>query len=162
MKKNPGRKERRNLENFNRRQEGKTKMRKHNGLKENQGIRKKSKGFTLIELVLTLAIIIIVIGIALPSFIGIRDNAQQAVHQTNVRMLEDVATIFALENPGTETIWCPHEGVEADADIEITETNLHDSWNHYIAKWPVNPMKTGSYVVEISEAGKITVSPGVE
>lgn len=41
MKKNPGRKERRALARFSRRQEGKARMRKHNGLKENQGIRKK-------------------------------------------------------------------------------------------------------------------------
>lgn len=41
MKKNPGRKERRALEKRNRDAEGKARMLKHNGLKENQGIRKK-------------------------------------------------------------------------------------------------------------------------
>lgn len=41
MKKNPGRRERRALQRYNRRQKGKERMRKHNGLKENQGIRKK-------------------------------------------------------------------------------------------------------------------------
>ena len=123
----------------------------------------KRNGFTLTELIVTIAILAILMVIALPNFIGFRDSARERAHEANIKILHDSATVFVLENPSTPVIWAPFEGQEADPDIEITETNQHDSWNHYISgKWPENPMKTGSYVVEISETGKITVSPGVE
>lgn len=122
----------------------------------------KRNGFTLTELIVTIAILAILMVIALPNFIGFRDSARERAHEANIKILHDSATVFVLQNPSVSTIWAPFEGQEADPDIEITETNLHDSWNHYIAKWPENPLKTGSYVVEISESGKITVSPGVE
>ena len=123
----------------------------------------RNKGFTLIELIVVIAILAILMVIALPNFIGIRDSARQSAHEANIKILTDSATVFVLENPSTPAIWAPFAGQEADPDIEITDTNIHDSWNHYISgKWPTNPMKTGSYVVEITESGRITVSPEVE
>lgn len=123
----------------------------------------RNKGFTLIELLVVIAILAILMVIALPNFIGIRDSARQSAHEANIKILTDSATVFVLQNPSVSTIWAPFPNQEADPDIEITETNQHDSWNRYFTgKWPANPTKTGSYVVEISESGKITVSPGVE
>lgn len=122
----------------------------------------KRNGFTLTELIVTIAILAILMVIALPNFIGFRDTARQSAHEANIKILHDSATVFVLQHPSTPVIWAPFPNQEADPDIEITETNQHDSWNHYIAKWPENPLKTGSYVVEITESGKIIVSPGVE
>jgi type IV pilus assembly protein PilA len=122
----------------------------------------RNKGFTLIELLVVIAILAILMVIALPNFIGMRDSARERAHEANIKILHDSATAFVLENPSTPVIWAPFENQEADPDIEITDTNMHDSWQKLISKWPANPMKTGSYVVEISETGKITVSPGVE
>lgn len=124
---------------------------------------KSRKGFTLTELIVTIAIIAILMVIALPNYISMRDSARQSAHEANLKILTDSATIFVLENPSVSTIWAPFEGQEANPDIEITDTNQHDGWQKYVAgKWPANPLKTGSYVVEITESGKITVSPGVE
>ena len=119
----------------------------------------RNKGFTLIELIVVIAILAILMVIALPNFIGMRDSARQSAHEANIKILTDSATVFVLQHPSTPVIWAPFPNQEADPDIEITETNLHDSWNHYIAKWPTNPMNTGRYTVEIDETGKITVSP---
>jgi type IV pilus assembly protein PilA len=121
---------------------------------------KSSKGFTLIELIVVIAILLIIMAIAVPAYISHRDSARVAAHESNIKILQDAATVFVLENPSVSTIWAPFEGQEADPELEITETNQHDSWNRYVAnRWPVNPLKTGAYVVEITEAGKITVSP---
>jgi type IV pilus assembly protein PilA len=64
--------------------------------------RNEEEGFTLIELMVVILIIGILIAIALPTFLGARNRAQDKVAQTSVRnALSDAKVIFTDANTYT-------------------------------------------------------------
>lgn len=60
--------------------------------------KKKSKGFTLLELLVVLAIMAILIAIAVPKYKSQRDKAALIAHQANVRILETAAENYYQDN----------------------------------------------------------------
>lgn len=125
-------------------------------------IRKNNKGFTLVELIVVIAILGILGGIAVPKLSESRVKAAQTAHNANVRTLEGAATMFMAENDlptGDEdpVMWDP-KGT----------TNNNDKWALYIQEWPEIPKGlkdendtavTGPYTVEIKSDGTIIVLP---
>lgn len=61
--------------------------------------RKNRKGFTLIELIIVIAILAILAAIAVPSFIGITDNANETVEIANARALVTSINAYNALNP---------------------------------------------------------------
>lgn len=53
-----------------------------------QTLKKKKKGFTLLELLVVLAILAILIAIAIPVYKGQKEKAARTAHNANVRVLE--------------------------------------------------------------------------
>ncbi len=133
------------------------------------------KGFTLIELVVVIAILGILAAIAVPKFAASRENATITAHNANVRTLESAANMFVSENGGVAATWTGqnNEGWEAyiqdwptvpaslegkDAMVsEPIDPNDPAQGNHNVSgKIPNN----ATFKVEISAAGGITVTPG--
>ncbi len=56
--------------------------------------RKNKKGFTLIELIVVIAILAILAAIAIPTFIGVTDNANKTVVLANARTLVSSINAF--------------------------------------------------------------------
>lgn len=78
-----------------------------------------NKGFTLVELVIVLVILAILVGIALPTFMGVRDRAYRAEALQILDELKVVSWAHNLENggtPGTDESW------PLDADLDTPDT----------------------------------------
>ena len=113
------------------------------------------RGFSLVELLVVITIIMILVALAAPIYNGTMQKAREAAHDSNVRVLTGAATMFILDNPRTAAIWAPEAGQVAGETVSGT----HEAWYPYLTEWPENPFDVG-YVVEIDKVGGVVVSPG--
>lgn len=109
---------------------------------------KKKKGFTLIELVIVIAIIGVLAAIAIPRYNAVRRQAANTAHNANVQMLKSAAIL---------------KQSEINDDTPITWTKENHDGNTYLEKWPEIPagadVSENSYTVTIKK-DIITVEPG--
>ncbi|OXZ29013.1 pilus assembly protein PilA [Finegoldia magna] len=65
-----------------------------------QTLKKKKKGFTLLELLVVLAILAILIAIAIPVYKNQKEKAAITAHNANVRVLETAVESYKQDNNG--------------------------------------------------------------
>lgn len=100
--------------------------------------KRKKKGFTLIELIVVIAILGILAAIAVPRFAGTQTRAQERTHDANVRTIESAIGIAQAETGDPLT------------DFDNIQTDLVDTG--YLAEIPTNPLpathaQTGNYTI---------------
>ena len=70
-----------------------------------QKLKKNRKGFTLIELIVVVAILAILAAIAVPSFIGLQDRAQQGVDIANASAIAGALNTYnAMQSASDDQI----------------------------------------------------------
>lgn len=65
---------------------------------------KKKKAFTLIELIIVIAILALLIAIAIPKYQKSNLSAQATAHNANVRVLKNAAILYSIDHPEDKDI----------------------------------------------------------
>ena len=136
--------------------------------------KRNQKGFTLVELIVVIAILGILAAIAVPKFSSSKESAQIAAHNVNVRTLMSVGQMYILENPSLTSevkLVAGGKGTDVDGDLndylekslEIpsglkgkTYLGLESVENEEVK---VEIKKTDNYEVNIKVDGTIVVTP---
>lgn len=109
------------------------------------------KGFTLMEMLIVVAIIAILVAIAIPTFAGQLENARQATDVANIRAAYAEANVKYLSG-GTGEATTPalksKDFSKLDTDTKIGEKSLSD-----IKTEATNPAKGDKITVTVDESG---------
>lgn len=109
----------------------------------NNMILSRKRGFTLIEMIIVISIMLIIMGIAIPVTIGQINKAYERKYLVEAKVIENAVEMYNLEQ-NKSLIW------KSD-DLEKVRYNLIDERKKYITSWPPKLM--------IIENGvKITIS----
>jgi len=87
---------------------------------------KGTSGFTFIELIIVITVIGLLVAIAVPSYIRIRDNSRLSVIYSNLRTIEHAKSEWALENH--KTTGAPIADV-AMLSVYFRSGTIHDALN---------------------------------
>ena len=88
-----------------------------------QRLAREESGFTLIELLVVLIIIAVLLAIAVPSYLGFRDRAQNRAAEANVRSAIPAAEAYYSDN-GTYTGMTVAELKEIDQGLKVTAVKV--------------------------------------
>lgn len=91
----------------------------------------KQKGFTLVELIIVMAILAVLAGLAVPKFGDVLSSSKIKAHNANVRMIQDAVDLYA-----------------ANTNTALTDIDdIDDLVDEYLKEVPDNPTGGAAYTV---------------
>src|SRR3954464_10490645 len=91
--------------------------------------RKRSKGFTLVELLVVIGIIALLISILLPSLSRARETANRVKCGSNLRQIGQAMMLYANENQGSY----PRTNMKSAVTAIITDTTGNNTDKPFVA-----------------------------
>lgn len=111
-------------------------------------MKNRKKGFTVVELVIVIAVIAILSAILIPTFVGLTNKANDAALQENLR---NSYVKYSVENAETADVATQYEVVLSKTEISATENVKVYQYN----------VENGKYV-EVTLSGTFTALGGGE
>lgn len=111
------------------------------------------KGFTLVEIMIVVAIIGLLAAIAIPSFMRARTTSQMNACINNLRQIEAGKDQYSLDKGLTNGAFCTANAAGVNED-EIAFSNLVGGADGYIKQWPLCPAST-------TEPGVVAIMAGL-
>ncbi|WP_164959616.1 prepilin-type N-terminal cleavage/methylation domain-containing protein [Clostridium estertheticum] len=114
---------------------------------------KKKKGFTLIELMIVISIIVVIAAIAVPKYGNIQKDAKIKADIASAKVIADATVALMAQEKITKTNY--------SAGVEITDTNVAESATvikDYLQTVPVvKAIKDAKFIVKIDTNENVTV-----
>ena len=125
-----------------------------------QDLKKKGKGFTLVELIVVIIIIAIIAAVAIPAITGFQDNARKSRIQSEHRELVSAVQSFigSQDNPENATLTdinqlAPYISKNAKQESDLASALAKNDKN------PAHKIDGGKLVAELIPAGKNNSDP---
>ena len=126
-------------------------------MKRVQGILKEKGGFTLAELVVVLAIIGLLAGIAVPVYSKALGAAQQNTDETNAAMVESAVQVYVADTGAMPSVTAASGTKEAFDEVVTT---LSTSGKEYLNMSSITSKNNNVFKYN-SQTGKVTVEKSV-
>lgn len=110
----------------------------------------KKKGFTFVEIIISIAIVAILIAVAIPAYKAIKTSAERTAHNANVDQISSVALLYFTDFPKEDKVTSDQLFSEGYLKSKVTVPS----------SIPVTSENTSRiYTVTHDDKGVITVSP---
>lgn len=110
----------------------------------------KKKGFTFVEIIISIAIVAILIAVAIPAYKAIKTSAERTAHNANVDQISSVALLYFTDFPDDPDVTSDELYAQGYLKSKVTVPS----------SIPVTSENTSRiYTVTHDDQGVITVSP---
>lgn len=118
------------------------------------------RGFTLVELLIVVAILGILAAIVLPEFQGHAQKAKEAAARDNLRILREVIERYAAEHNGVPPGYPSNNMSNTPTPMTFTLQLIQNS--HYLKEIPTNPLNNSNAVLILGNSSSFPENaPGI-
>ena len=117
------------------------------------------KGFTLVELVIVVAVMAVLVAVAIPTIGSITGKAKDAVAESNARTIESIVKLAEADADGAAVPAATLAKAIYDAKLGITSEDENDTFNYDPTTGSVTVDGTGGTTIAFGADGKVTVTP---
>ncbi len=86
-------------------------------------LKSKTKGFTLVELIVTVSIVVLLAGVAVPIFIGLTDKAKQGAEIAGATEIANVINLYNNMSPDDKLSQADVDGWASSDDMKASGLN---------------------------------------